>query len=336
MSDNQTNSTVLVTGVSGYLGQQCAAELLRQGYDVRGTVRSLAKADLVRSALAKVTDRADDLVFVEADLLNDLGWADAMADVDFVLHVASPFIMGEPDHPDELIKPAVEGTTRVLNAAMAAGVQRTVLTSSTVAINSDRTSGTSGPGDWADPDNVGTYAKSKILAERAAWDLTRAQTGPDVMELTVINPGGIMGPSLTGETTGASTAMIADMIGGKMPMVPDISISMADVRDVAKMHVAAMTNPQAPGRRFVVASEKPIKMIDVAAALKRAGYEKVSTRRAPTLLLKMMAPFNSDVRGMISFLGKSVEIDNSETRAILRWEPTPFETSLTDMAASIS
>lgn len=336
MSDNQTNSTVLVTGVSGYLGQQCAAELLRQGYDVRGTVRSLAKADLVRSALAKVTDRADDLVFVEADLLNDLGWADAMADVDFVLHVASPFIMGEPDHPDELIKPAVEGTTRVLNAAMAAGVQRTVLTSSTVAINSDRTSGTSGPGDWADPDNVGTYAKSKILAERAAWDLTRAQTGPDVMELTVINPGGIMGPSLTGETTGASTAMIADMIGGKMPMVPDISISMADVRDVAKMHVAAMTNPQAPGRRFVVASEKPIKMIDVAAALKRAGYEKVSTRRAPTLLLKMMAPFNSDVKGMISFLGKSVEIDNSETRAILRWEPTPFETSLTDMAASIS
>lgn len=336
MSDNQTNSTVLVTGVSGYLGQQCAAELLRQGYDVRGTVRSLAKADLVRSALAKVTDRADDLVFVEADLLNDLGWADAMADVDFVLHVASPFIMGEPNHPDELIKPAVEGTTRVLNAAMAAGVQRTVLTSSTVAINSDRTSGTSGPGDWADPDNVGTYAKSKILAERAAWDLTRAQTGPDVMELTVINPGGIMGPSLTGETTGASTAMIADMIGGKMPMVPDISISMADVRDVAKMHVAAMTNPQAPGRRFVVASEKPIKMIDVAAALKRAGYEKVSTRRAPTLLLKMMAPFNSDVKGMISFLGKSVEIDNSETRAILRWEPTPFETSLTDMAASIS
>lgn len=336
MSDNQTNSTVLVTGVSGYLGQQCAAELLRQGYDVRGTVRSLAKADLVRSALAKVTDRADDLVFVEADLLNDLGWADAMADVDFVLHVASPFIMGEPDHPDELIKPAVEGTTRVLNAAMAAGVQRTVLTSSTVAINSDRTSGTSGPGDWADPDNVGTYAKSKILAERAAWDLTKAQTGPDVMELTVINPGGIMGPSLTGETTGASTAMIADMIGGKMPMVPDISISMADVRDVAKMHVAAMTNPQAPGRRFVVASEKPIKMIDAAAALKRAGYEKVSTRRAPTLLLKMMAPFNSDVKGMISFLGKSVEIDNSETRAILRWEPTPFETSLTDMAASIS
>ena len=336
MSDNQTNSTVLVTGVSGYLGQQCAAELLRQGYDVRGTVRSLAKADLVRSALAKVTDRADDLVFVEADLLNDLGWADAMADVDFVLHVASPFIMGEPNHPDELIKPAVEGTTRVLNAAMAAGVQRTVLTSSTVAINSDRTSGTSGPGDWADPDNVGTYAKSKILAERAAWDLTRAQTGPDVMELTVINPGGIMGPSLTGETTGASTAMIADMIGGKMPMVPDISISMADVRDVAKMHVAAMTNPQAPGRRFVVASEKPIKMIDAAAALKRAGYEKVSTRRAPTLLLKMMAPFNSDVKGMISFLGKSVEIDNSETRAILRWEPTPFETSLTDMAASIS
>ncbi len=336
MSNDPDNTTVLVTGVSGYVGQQCAAELLRPGYAVRGTVRSLSKADLVRTSVAKVADRADELEFVEADLLNDQGWADAMTDVDFVLHVASPFIMGEPEHPDDLIKPAVQGTTRVLEAAMAAGVKRTVLTSSTVAINSDRTGGTSGPQDWADPDKIGTYAKSKVLAEKAAWDLVNAQTGPDQMELTVINPGGIMGPTLTGETTGASTSMIADMIGGKMPMIPDISISMADVRDVAKMHVAAMTNPDAPGKRFVVATEEPIKMIDAARILKSAGYEKVSTRQAPTFLLKMMAPFNKDVKGMVSFLGKSVEIDNSQTRSLLGWEPTPVETSLTDMAESIS
>lgn len=336
MSDKSGNTTVLVTGVSGYVGQQCAAELLRQGYNVRGTVRSMGKADLVRSAIAKVTDRADELEFVEADLLDDQGWADAMTSVDFVLHVASPFIMGEPEHPDDLIKPAVQGTTRVLNTAISAGVKRTVLTSSTVAINSDRTDGTSGPEDWADLDKIGTYAKSKVLAEKAAWDLVNAQTGPNQMELTTINPGGIMGPTLTGETTGTSTSMIADMIGGKMPMIPDISISMADVRDVAKMHVAAMTNPEAPGQRFVVATEKPIKMLDVARILKSAGHDKVSTRKAPSVMLKMMAPFNKDVKGMVSFLGKSVEIDNSQTRSILGWEPTPIETSLTDMADSIS
>ncbi len=336
MSSNHANTTVLVTGVSGYVGQQCAAELLRQGYAVRGTVRSLGKADLVRSSIAKVVDSVEHLDFVEVDLLDDRGWTEAMADVQFVLHVASPFIMGEPADPDDLIKPAVNGTTRVLNAAIAAGVERTVLTSSTVAINSDRTSGTSGPQDWADPDKVGTYAKSKVLAEKAAWDLVNAQTGSDQMELTVINPGGIMGPTLTGETTGASTSMIADMIGGKMPMIPDISISMADVRDVAKMHVAAMTNPDAPGKRFVVASEQPVKMVEAARILKASGHEKVSTRKAPTWMLKLMAPFNKDVKGMISFLGKSVSIDNSQTREVLGWEPTPIETSLNDMADSIS
>ena len=327
---------VLVTGVSGYVGQHCAAELLQQGYRVRGTVRSAAKADKIRSALASVSDRVDALEFAEADLLRDDGWHEAVDGCEYVLHVASPFIMGEPDHPDDLIKPAVEGTKRVLKAAQARGVRRLVLTSSTVAVSSSMESGIGGPDDWADPDKVGSYAKSKILAERAAWQLIEAHDGEDAMELVVINPGGIMGPSLTGEAAGTSTKMILDMINGKMPMIPDIAIGMVDVRDVAKMHVAAMSVPEAKGLRFVLASEEPVPMLRVAQILKSAGYSKVSTRRAPSFLLRMMAPFSKDVKGMVTFLGRKVRSDNRSTRQVLGWEETPMEKSLVDMAASLT
>jgi dihydroflavonol-4-reductase len=180
----------LVTGISGYVGQHCAAELLSKGYSVRGTVRSEKKADTIRDAFSRVGARVDALEFAHADLLDDEGWAEAMQGCTFVLHVASPFIMGEPKDPNELIAPAVEGTERVLKFAKQAGVARVVLTSSTVAVTSSMETGVGGPDDWADPDQVGSYAKSKILAERAAWRFIRGQTEERPMELVVINPGG--------------------------------------------------------------------------------------------------------------------------------------------------
>lgn len=327
---------VLVTGVSGYVGHHCAAELLAQGYSVRGTVRSLSKKDTVIAGIKKVAKNADEIQFVEADLLDDDGWKEAMAGCDAVLHVASPFIMGEPSDPNELIKPAVEGTTRVLSFAKAAGVRRVVLTSSTVAISSDKEDGIAGPNDWADPEKVGSYAKSKILAERAAWDFVETQTTDDTMELVVINPGGVMGPTLTGTLTGTSVGMIHDMLNGKMPMIPDIAVSMVDVRDVAKVHVSAIDAEDAVGKRFVLASKEAIPMVTLAEVLKSNGYEKVSTRRAPTFMLKFMALFNKDVKGMVAFLGRRVGHDSTATQEILNWEPTPMETSILDMAKSIS
>lgn len=333
---SKAETTVLVTGVSGYVGQHCAEALLREGYSVRGTVRSMAKAERIRTALARVSDRTEALDFVQADLLKDDGWAEAVQGCTFVLHVASPYIMAEPDDPNDLIRPAVEGTERVLSFAKDAGVKRVVLTSSTVAITSDMESGVGGPGDWADPEKVGSYAKSKILAERAAWAFVGEQQGEDAMELVVINPGGIMGPTLTGEASGTSTGMVSDLIRGKMPMIPDISVGMVDVRDVAQVHVNALDVPEAAGRRFVLASAEPIPMLRVAKILKDAGYTKVSTRRAPSFLLKLMAPFSSDLKGMVTFLGRKVGNDNAETKRVLGWIPTPMETSLVDMAASLS
>ena len=329
-------STVLVTGVSGYIGHHCALELLKEGYDVRGTLRSLSKGPKIVSSLKEFHEKAETIQFFEADLLDDAGWEEAMKGCDYVLHVASPFIMGEPEYPDLLIKPAVEGTKRVLSYAKKAGVQRVVLTSSTVAVSSDMESGVGGPNDWADPEKVGTYAQSKILAERAAWNFIESQEGDDKMEMVVINPGGVMGPTLTGTLTGTSVSMVHDMIQGKMPMVPDIAVGMVDVRDVAKVHVQALSVQEAVGQRFILASAEAIPMLQLAQILKDNGYNKVSTRKAPGFLLKFMALFNKDVKGMVSFLGRRVGSDNQKTKDVLNWEPTDIETSIIDMAASIS
>jgi len=323
---------VLLTGVTGYIGQHCAAELLRQGYEVVGTMRSRVKADATRIAIAKVAP-VDGLSFVEADLLSDKGWAEAMKGCAYVMHVASPFMLAEPKDENEMIAPAVEGTKRVIAAAQLARVKRLVLTSSTFAMIAGKDSGRYGPDAWSDTNaNIGAYAKSKTLAERAAWAVAK---GGD-MELTVVNPGAVFGPSLGATMDGQSVEMMTAMINGKMPMLPDMSMGMVDVRDVARLHVKAMTADGAAGKRFIAASAEPIEMTTLARVLKEAGYSKVSSRRAPTILLKFIGLFDAEVRGMLPFIGKAAAYENQTTFEVLQWQPTPLETSFREMAAALS
>jgi len=323
---------VLLTGVTGYIGQHCAAELLRQGYEVVGTIRSRAKADSTRIAIAKVAP-VDRLSFVEVDLLSKTGWDEAMKGCTFVMHVASPFVLAQPKDENEMIIPAVEGTKRVIAAAQRARVKRLVLTSSTFAIIAGKDSGRYGTDAWSDTNaNIGAYAKSKTMAERAAWEAVK---GSD-MELTVINPGAVFGPSLGATMDGQSVTMMTAMINGKMPMLPDMSMGMVDVRDVARLQVKAMTADGAAGKRFIAASAEPIEMTTVAKVLKEAGYSKVSSRKAPTFLLKFMGLFDAEVQGMLPFIGKAAAYDNQATIDVLEWQPTPLKTSFREMAEAIS
>ena len=323
---------VLVTGITGYIGQHCAAELLRQGYEVVGTMRSRSKADATRRAIAHVAPVAN-LSFAQADLLSDKGWTDALKGCAFVLHVASPFLLAEPKDENELIAPAVEGTRRVIAAAQLAGVKRLVLTSSISAIMAGKDSGKYGPADWSDTDaNIGAYAKSKTLAERAAWESAKIGS----MALTVINPGAVFGPSLGSKIEGQSVTMMTKMITGKIQMIPDIAMGMVDVRDVARLHVAAMTVKSAAGKRFIACTAAPVEMATVAQVLREAGYKKAPSMKAPTFLLKLMSKFDPEAKGMLPFIGKKAAYDNSDTFTILNWKPTPMATSFIEMAASIS
>ena len=329
---------VLVTGISGYLGQHCAAELLKKGYSVRGSLRSMAKSDEVLNGIKNEIDPKGNLEFCELNLLKDEGWDKAMAGCDFVLHVASPFVVKEPKDENELIKPAVDGTLRALKAAKRAGVKRVVVTSSTVAMfGGAKKSIKVNKESWTDVNakNVTAYLRSKTLAEKSAWEFINNQDTNDKLELIVINPGPIYGPSLTGNLVGEAMDFFKKLITGNIPMLPHASSVMSDVRDVASIHVLALENVNAAGKRFIVTTEHPHSMLEIAQILKSNGYDNVGTRLAPNFLVKFMANFNAEMKGMLPFVGITIDADITDTVKTFNWSPIPFQKTVLDTAKSV-
>jgi len=329
---------VLVTGISGFVGQHCAAELLKNGYSVRGSVRSIVKTDEVINGIKKEIDPKGNLEFCELDLMKDAGWDMAMEGCDYVLHIASPFVVKVPKYENELIKPAVEGTLRALKAAKKAGVKRVVLTSSTVAMQGGKHGIVKIDQDsWTDVNEktVTAYFKSKTLAEKSAWEFIKNQTGDTKLELVVVNPGPIYGPTLTGNLATEAMDFFKKLITGKVPMLPRAFSVMSDVRDVATIHVAALENENANGKRFIVTSENPHAIQEIAQILQSNGYEKVSTKLAPTFLLKFMAKFNDEAKGMLPFIGNTIQADIKDTMRTFNWKPILFEKTVLDAAKSV-
>ena len=327
---------VLVTGASGFIAEHCIIELLKNGYSVKGSLRSMNREQEVRDAI-KTGASDENLEFCKLDLLEDDGWEDAMWDCDYLMHVASPFVIEDPKDENELIKPAKEGTLRALNAAKKAGIKRVVLTSSVAAVNSHMMSGTSDHTTWTDINSkyVTPYQKSKTIAEKAAWDFYNNQDSNNKMELTVINPGGVMGPQLGNDLGGASTQIVSQLISGKFPMIPALSFPFIDVRDVAILHLKAMTTPDADGKRFIAAHSKPTWMYEVAEVLSAAGYEKIKLKKAPSFMLKLIGLFDNKTKSLVPMLDKYVPCDNSQTVKILNWEPMPWEQAFIEHAKSI-
>ena len=329
--------TVLVSGGSGFLGGRCVVELLRRGYAVRTTVRDLAKEGEVRARVSVEVDPGDRLAVLEADLLSDEGWAEAVAGCDYFLHVASPFPVAQPKDPDQLIGPAREGTLRVLRVALDAGVRRVVVTSSVAAVRGS-TESASAPlteADWTDPEypKLSPYARSKTLAEQAAWDLVRERGEEE--RLAVVNPGAILGPVL-GDERSTSLALVERLLKG-MPGAPRIGFSVVDVRDVADLHILAMTAPQAGGERYI-AVDRFMWMADVAAILReRLGpaAAKVPKRQIPDFLVRAMALVDPAARSVVGQLGQKVEVSSAKARA-LGWEPRPVEETIADCGRSLA
>jgi len=329
---------VLVTGISGFVGQHCAAELLKKGYAVRGSVRNLSKIDEIMNGIKKEIDPKGNLEFCELNLMKDNGWDEAMKGCDFVLHVASPFIVKVPKDENLLIKPAVEGTLRALKAAKMAGIKRVVLTSSIVAMHG----GENGlikinKDSWTNifAKNIPAYHKSKTLAEKCAWEFIQNQSAGSILELVVINPGPIYGPTLSGNLDNESMGFIKKLITGKISILPNACCVMSDVRDIANIHVQALENVNANGHRFIVSSEKPYAFYDLAKILKNNGYNNVKVKLVPSILLKLVAKFNDEAKGMLPFIGNTIEADISDTMQTFNWEPISFEKTVLDTAKSI-
>lgn len=301
---------VLLTGVSGFIAKHVALKLLNAGYNVRGTLRRMDRADEVRAALAPyLTEHAGQISFVQADLESDAGWAEAFQGVSALLHTASPFPLSQPKDPAQVIRPAVEGTERVLKAAAAAGVSRVVLTSSTVAVlNETKPDTLQDEADWCDIHLPSTtaYAKSKTLAERAAWEIAKSRG----LKLTTVNPGLVVGPPLD-ENYGASLGLIERILKGRDPMMPPFGFPMVDVRDVAEMHLRALQRPETIGRRYIAASGS-MAMVDMGRTLKAAyPTRRIPTREAPKALVKLLSLFDPAIKTILPKLGHLERVSNA-------------------------
>ncbi|MGB1897062.1 MAG: SDR family oxidoreductase [Parvibaculales bacterium] len=324
---------VLVTGATGFIGLHCIAQLLQQGYSVTGTVRSPNRIEEVKQAISEQQLSTENLSFVEADLTKDEGWDEAVAGCDYVLHVASPFIVGVPKHEDELIIPAVEGTRRVIEAAINEGVKKVVQTSSCAAIietHNGKTHFTED--DWTDASHPKTpaYYKSKTLAEQKAWELIGTQS---TTKLAVINPAGVFGPTLS-DDIGVANAFVLQVIDGKVPGCPKLHLGFVDVRDVAAAHILAMQKPEADGERFII-SEREYWFREFSAVLRAAGYEKAPSREMPNWLVKFLGLFDPPTRQMSQMIGKEKITPSDKAKKLLGWKPRPADESLRDTAAQI-
>ena len=329
--------TVLVTGGSGSIASWAIVYLLKGGYLVRTTVRSLAKEAAVRAQIATAVEPGNRLSFFAADLRSDEGWDAAVAGCDYVLHIAAPVGVDAPRDPNLLIVPTRDGAVRVLRAACSAKVERIVMTSAIEACRPLMTAPDSVCDEsiWTDTNdpNLGPYRLAKTLAEQAAWEFMKKQTGPTT--LTTILPSAVVGPALTKDNL-HSVHLAQRMLSGGLPRTPRIGFCVVDIRDVVDLHIRAMTAPEAAGQRFIAASDY-VWMADVATFLRSAlgdSAKKVPTKAMPDFVLRIVALFNRQMKFVVPLLGRKHVFTSAKAEAMLGWKPRSAKTAIVDSAKS--
>ncbi|MEQ8366795.1 MAG: aldehyde reductase [Roseicyclus sp.] len=322
---------VFVTGASGFIAKHIVRELLAQDYDVRASVRS----DKRKAELQGLFPDAA-LEFATLDLTRDDGWQDALRGCDVLIHTASPFPLTEPNDPQDLIRPAVDGTLRAMRAARDAGISRVILTSSCAAIYKQADKPKMQQSDetcWTSPDDpsVGAYEASKTLAEKAAWDFVADH--PEIA-LTTINPGAVFGPPMDARF-GSSLELVEQLMTGKVPMAPPMDMVAVDVRDVARMHVAAIDLEATKGERFAAASGT-YRFLELAEFLKGwDGTLKTPGREAPVWLLRIMGLFSRDVKGVLANVGRTLAVSGAKAERTFGFDFIPVRDALIASAEAV-
>jgi len=333
-----TTNPILVTGASGFVALHTIIQLLQQGYKVRATLRTLSREAEVRETIGKHVEIKDNLEIVNADLTQDSGWDKAMQGCESVLHVASPFPLFEPKHEDELIVPAVQGTLRVLRAAHGEKIKRVVIVSSVAAVSAGHNgeNRTFDENDWSIiENNIGTYSKSKTLAEHAAWEFINGVENTNKMEMVAVNPPLICGPVLNKDFP-TSAEMVRTFMLGQVPGVARLKMGIVDVRDVASALILAMTTPEAAGNRFTVPTATLwVKEIVDILHKKYAGRYKIPTIQFPVFLVRTLALFDKKVALVAPDLNWDYELSNEKSKRVLKWSPRSAEEAILSMAESL-
>ena len=316
---------VLVTGSTGFIGLHCIHQLIEKGYSVNGTLRSKSREEEVRSSLKEANLSDANLNLYECDLMSDDGWEKAIDGCDYVLHIASPFINGLPDHEDDLIKPALTGTQRILKLSAAnPQIKKIIITSSFAAVG-DTFNGQTvfNESDWSDPNNnkISAYNKSKTLAEKSAWDFMESNPS---FKLTVINPVGVIGPMLS-DDIGISNLFVKKILDGSTPGNPGLHIGFVDVRDVARAHVDSIKNEKSDNKRIILSKDE-IWVSELSEILRNLGY-KAPKRNIPKWLISVLSLFDKQLGGLIPMIGKVRNIEGSIFAEVFDWELISIEES---------
>ncbi len=322
---------VFVTGASGFIAKHILRELIAKEHTVRASVRSEK-----RQAELEALFPDAGLEFAFLDLTRDHGWDEAMSGCDVLIHTASPFPMRDPKDPQELIRPAVDGTLRALKAAQAVGIKRVILTSSNAAIYKDADKPKAAPSDetfWTTPDHpsVSAYEASKTLAERAAWDFVADH--PEIA-LTTINPGGVFGPPMD-ERYGTSLDLVERLMSGADPFAPPMELPMVDVRDVAMMHVAAIDLDAAKGERFSATSDT-LRFIEICDILRDWDPSLKSPKsEAPVWLLRVLALFMADLKQVVPNIGRNLAVSGAKAERVFGFQFIPVKDAVIASAEAI-
>ena len=330
---------VLLTGISGWIAKHTAIELLNAGYEVLGTIRNNNLVDQTKQTISKYAS-TEKLSFVELDLLKDDGWNEAAKGCRYIFHIASPFPMKVSSNRENLLPVAVDGTLRVLNAGLNAGVEQIIKTSSIVAMfrKPNRTNPyTFGENDWSDEnwiEGVSDYFLSKTKAEKAAWRLMESKGLKN--KLTTINPGGVFGDALD-KKGGTSIEYIRQFMKGKFPGAPKFAVLISDVKDIAKAHVACIGNNKVGGRRLIVGKDVK-RLVELSQLIAEAMPEykkKLPTKELPNLMVKLISYIDSSAKTMIPDLGIMMQTDTSYAEEILGFKFKPAKGCISENARSV-
>ena len=330
---------VLLTGISGFLGSHTAIQLLEKGYLVTGTLRDTKRSEELKEMIARYTGNVNNLTFAEAELSDEKIWIQLTKGIDYIQHIASPFPLTLPKHENDLIIPAKAGVLNILKAASANKVKRIVLTSSSSTVlhgkPKGRESGTFNETVWADEHNLADttpYYRSKIIAEKAAWDyMKRDDSG---LALVSVLPGAMLGPALE-KDFGTSATIVLKMLDGSLPAVPQISFDIADVRSVADLLILAMERPETAGHRFLGTSGF-LSMKELADIL-RVQYpgRKIPSGKLPVWLTHVLGWFDKSMQPVLLDLGKERKADSSKARNMLGWQPISNSQAVLSCAESL-
>ena len=326
---------VFVSGGSGYIALHCIAKLIKKGYVVKTSIRSIDRKQEIIDSISKVVDCKEKLEFYQLDLLKDDGWDDALKGCKYVLHTASPVSLLLSNNPDDLIKPAVDGLERCLNSAVKNNVKRFVMTSSFSAIGAGSKEKELDDTNWTDLNNphISPYDISKTMAEKFLWEYVSKLDKSKNIEVCSINPVIVVGPSLS-EDVGVSNTVVKKLLDGTSPMVPRFGLHLVDVKDVADMHLEAMINPKAAGKRFLLCSES-LWFKEVSNILRSNNFNKAPKFTAPNLLVKILAMFDKELKIVLFYLGFKNKLNSNNAKKILSWKPEKVNQAIIDTAKQL-